>query len=227
MEQIKIKSNSDFDFTNLSFKLKAPNSNYIRDIFKEKDPKELVIAMNEFAYSISNECSNMSYACYWLEWILEFDSICKKKKNNTNCEIRAYNVETKYRNHIIWLIWDIFIHYNNLTNNKINEKIITSILKLFCIKFTDATPKRRRYLLYFTISLFTEKFDLNTSILPNKKLLSDITENIETIYKQIKSKEISPKTDYLFKGIDKRKQIERSLKQLEMINSIETNKSDK
>jgi hypothetical protein len=40
------------------------------------------------------------------------------------------------------------------------------------------------------------------------------------IYKQIKNNEIAPKTEYLFNGIDKKKSIEKSLKQMELVNSI-------
>ena len=43
-EQIKIKSNDDFDMTQLSNKLKAPNTDYIRGNLKQKDPKELFIS---------------------------------------------------------------------------------------------------------------------------------------------------------------------------------------
>ena len=50
--------------------------------------------------------------------------------------------------------------------------------------------------------------------------INSLTSKIETIYKQIKKNEIAPKTEYLFNGINKRKAVERSLKQLETVNSI-------
>lgn len=219
-EQIKIKSSDDFDMTQLSNKLKAPNTEYIRDNMKPKDPRELIIAMNELSYSLSSDCKNMASACYWIEWTLEFESICKKRKQLIKCEVRNYKVENKCRNNIIWIIWDILFDYTNLQNNKLIEKTMHSLVNLFCIKFTDASPKKRRYLLYYAVSLITETVNTNVEILPNKVILQNVTEKIEMIYKQIKRNEIAPKTEYLFNGIDKKKSIEKSLKQMELVNSI-------
>ena len=219
-EQIKIRSHDDFDMTQLSNKLKAPNTDYVRNNMKPKDPRELIIAMNELSYSLSSDSKNMASACYWIEWTLEFESICKKRKQLIKCEVRNYKVENKYRNNIVWIIWDILLDYANLQNNKLIEKTMQSLVNLFCIKFTDASPKKRRYLLYYAVSLITETVNTNVEILPNKVILQNVTDKIEMIYKQIKSNEIAPKTEYLFNGIDKKKSIEKSLKQMELVNSI-------
>ena len=219
-EQIKIKSHDDFDMTQLSNKLKAPNTDYVRDNMKPKDPRELIIAMNELSYSLSSDSKNMASACYWIEWTLEFESICKKRKQLIKCEIRNYKVENKCRNNIIWIIWDILLDYATLQNNRLIEKTMQSLNNLFCIKFTDASPKKRRYLLYYAVSLITETVNTNVEILPNKVILQNVTDKIEMIYKQIKINEIAPKTEYLFNGIDKKKSIEKSLKQMELVNSI-------
>ena len=219
-EQIKIKSHDDFDMTQLSNKLKAPNTDYVRDNMKPKDPRELIIAMNELSYSLSSDSKNMASACYWIEWTLEFESICKKRKQLIKCEIRNYKVENKCRNNIIWIIWDILLDYATLQNNRLIEKTMQSLVNLFCIKFTDASPKKRRYLLYYAVSLITETVNTNVEILPNKVILQNVTDKIEMIYKQIKINEIAPKTEYLFNGLDKKKSIEKSLKQMELVNSI-------
>ena len=219
-EQIKIKSHDDFDMTQLSNKLKAPNTDYVRDNMKPKDPRELIIAMNELSYSLSSDSKNMASACYWIEWTFEFESICKKRKQLIKCEIRNYKVENKCRNNIIWIIWDILLDYATLQNNRLIEKTMQSLVNLFCIKFTDASPKKRRYLLYYAVSLITETVNTNVEILPNKVILQNVTDKIEMIYKQIKINEIAPKTEYLFNGLDKKKSIEKSLKQMELVNSI-------
>ncbi len=219
-EQIKIKTNEDFDMTQLSNKLKAPNTDYIQGKLKQKDPKELIIAMNELSYSLSQDCKNMASACYWIEWTIEFEAICKKRKQLIKCETRDYKVENKCRSNIIWIIWDILFHYASLQNNKLIEKTMKSLINLFCIKFTDASPKKRRYLLYYAVSLITETVNTNVEILPNKVILQNVTNKIDTIYTQIKKNEIAPKTEYLFNGLDKKKAIEKSLKQMEIVNKI-------
>lgn len=219
-EQIKIKTKEDFDMTQLSNKLKAPNTDYIQGKLKQKDPKELIIAMNELSYSLSQDCKNMASACYWIEWTIEFEAICKKRKQLIKCETRDYKVENKCRSNIIWIIWDILFHYASLQNNKLIEKTMKSLINLFCIKFTDASPKKRRYLLYYAVSLITETVNTNVEILPNKVILQNVTSKIDTIYTQIKKNEIAPKTEYLFNGLDKKKAIEKSLKQMEIVNKI-------
>ena len=224
-EQIKIKSSNEFDMTRLSSKLKAPNDQYVKDIFKNKDPKELFIAMNEFAFSLSNEGKNMLNACYWIEWTLEFESICKKRKTLIKCEYRNYKVDSKYQTNAIWLIWDILLQTKDNNKNDIVSKAINSLKKLFCIKYTEACGKRRRYLLYFAVAILTENISNNADLVIDRDLLYNVTSKIETIYKQIKKNEIAPKTEYLFSGINKKKAIERSLKQLEIVNKIVDNEN--
>ena len=78
IEKIKINE-SNFDLTILQNKLKAPNMTFVKDIFKQDDPKELFISINELAYNLSSTCKNTIMACYWFEWILAFENKCKKK----------------------------------------------------------------------------------------------------------------------------------------------------
>lgn len=221
-EQIKIKTTNDFDSTQIATKLKADDITYIEAIFKKKDPRELFIALNEFAYSLSNNCLNMANACYWLEWCMEFESICKKRKTKIFCEPRNYSVDNKLRTNIIWLLWDILLYYTELKNDKFITKIMSSLLTLFTIKFTEATPKKRRYLLYYAIELLTEPLNKNVNLLPEKNIIQNVTQQINLVYKQIKRNEQTPKTEYLFNGLDKKKAIEKSMKQMELVNSIES-----
>jgi len=76
---IKIKK-EDFDMTQLRDKFKAPSNKYAQEIFLTEDPKELFPAINEIGYNISEEGKNVINACYWIEWIIEFETICKNKK---------------------------------------------------------------------------------------------------------------------------------------------------
>ena len=79
IERVKINK-KEFDLTDLSGKLKADNVHYNKDVFYKEDPKELFIAINEFCYNLIPTVSNMLNACYWIEYVLEFENICNKKK---------------------------------------------------------------------------------------------------------------------------------------------------
>ena len=87
-ESLAIKDKNDFDITNLTNKLKAPNINFVDNIFYKNDPKEIFIAINELAYNISSSSKDITSACYWFEWIIQFEQICKQKKIKCQCERR-------------------------------------------------------------------------------------------------------------------------------------------
>jgi hypothetical protein len=153
-------------------RLKAPSVKYIENIFKPEDPKELYIAINEFAYNISDERSNMMTACYWIEWVIDFDLICKKRKEPSFCERRTgINVEPKFQRDIIWLIWDSLLIYMERKNNPLGKKIMNALLNIFCIKYTTGSCKKRRYLLYFAVALLTEHVQSHIEIISNKDMI--------------------------------------------------------
>lgn len=221
-ESIKINRVEEFDMTQMTERLKAPSMKYADSIFNKEDPKELFIAINEFSYNISNERHNMLNACYWVEWVIEFDLICRKRKESCLCERRTYlSVENKYQRDIIWLIWDALNKYTTEINNPFISKLMTSIMNIFCIKYTTGSCKKRRYLLYFAVALLTEPVPLDIELFTKKELIHNVVGKINEVYKQIKKNEESPGTDYLFNNLDKHANYEKSIRKLEMMESID------
>lgn len=219
LDKIKI-DNSNFDLTVLQKKLKAPNMSYANDIFQTEDPKELFIAINELAYNLNT--GNTIMACYWFEWIIAFETKCKKQKQKCICERRLFvTVEEKHQKDIVWIIWDIIFNEKTKKNNKLLTKIIDALFSLFSIRYTSGSKKKRRFIVYFAISLLCKKISIDKKII-NKKNVNEIniiTSNINKIYSEIKKNEIAPKTDYLFHGTKKDK-VKRSLGQMELVNSL-------
>lgn len=223
IEQIKIKKSDEFDLSNMSSKLKAPDVSFAQTIFKKDDPKELFISVNELCFHLSKKSKNALEACYWFEWILEFENICKKKKESCFIERRPFsaNVDDKFQKEPIWIIWDCILFYSKSLNNKIIDKIINALLDLFCIRFTNGSKKKRKYLIYFAISLITDTCNLNLDIIEDKNYVEKIISKINVIYKEIKKNEISPETDYLFNGIQK-SNTEKTIEKLEILNNMNT-----
>jgi hypothetical protein len=222
-EPIKINREEEFDMTQMTDRLKAPNVQYIEPIFKKEDPKELFIAINEFAYNISPEKHSMIGASYWIEWAVDFDAICKKRKTPVFCEIRnTIPVEKKYKRDIIWILWDTLFHYSANIQNPFIDTIMNSLFTLFCIKYTTASCKKRRYLLYFAVALLTEPVPTNIDIISqaNKPLIQNATDKINAIYKQIKKNEESPNTEYLFANVERENTFEKSMRKMELLNSM-------
>jgi len=224
LESIKINREEEFDITQMTERLKAPSMKYIDEIFLPKDPKELFIALNEFAYNISEERFNMSCACYWIEWIIEFDIICKKRKTPCYCEKRTnYNVDNKLQTDVIWIVWDTLFYYCEMIDSKNTPFILSimeSLLSLFSIKYTTASCKKRRYLLYFAVSLLTEPIIQSVEMITDKNLVYNVVNKINNIYKQIKTNEEGPNTDYLFTNLERQNTFNQSILKMEMMNNI-------
>ncbi len=218
MESVKINKN-EFELVNIPSKLKAPNIEFISPYFKNGDPKELFIALNEFTYHISNKSKNALTACYWFEWIIQFQSLCKKNKDACTCSRRTYvPVEEKLQMFPIWIIWEILLDYAK-KNSSIMSKIMDSLLKLFCTKFTPACVKKRKFLIYFGISLLVEPVDLKIDIISNQEIINKLSSKIGKIYAQVKKNEEAPDTDYLFNGVE-RSNLEKSIEKIEALNKM-------
>jgi hypothetical protein len=219
-EHIKINKN-EYDMTNMTNRFKAPNKEYANKYFKPEDPPELFISINEFAYNLSDKIRNKVNACYWIEWIIEFESLCKQKKEKIFCERRTFPpIQDTYKCDIIWIIWEILLDIANNNSNTLTYKIMEALLKIFCIKYKPGTKKKRRYLIYFAVSLITENVDYTIEMISNKNSIDIITSKIDIIYKQIKKNEVSPNTDYLFNNVDKTNNLKKTIEKLEKLKAL-------
>jgi hypothetical protein len=126
------------------------------------------------------------------------------------------------------MIWDIIIARGSNTDDysPLTQKIVNSLLRLYCVRFTPGVRKKRRYLIYFAISLLTTEYDSKIEMINDRLVIETAVENINSVYKQIKNHEISPDTDYLFSSAgykgDKNGDLERTIKRLEALNTMNT-----
>ena len=218
-DNIKIEKD-DFNITKITYKMKADSTTYASRIFKKEDPNELFIGINEFYWNILKSQKNGSTACYWLEWILGFEDICKKENKRYSGGRRSnMPVEGKYQKDIIWMLWEcLLLEANN--RSKGLHKIMTSLLGLFCLRYKPGVRRRRKYLIYFGINLLTEPLDNTIPIIKNEKIIENIISKINVIYKQIKKNEIRPDTDYLFNNSMTNNNLEKTINKLEKMNAL-------
>ncbi len=219
-DNIKIRKN-DFDMTQMTDRFKAPNVKYAEDVFLKEDPKELFVSINELAYNISSDAKNIINACYWIEWIIEFESVCKNRKEKCRCERRQQiPVDNKSQMDIIWIVWDVFLKEAN-KRSKLIIKIVNALLTLFTLKYTSGCNKKRKYILYFVVSLLCENITLDDEIIrkTQQEIVTNVLSKIDTVYKQIKKNEVSPGTEYLFKDL-KSSNLEKTIEKLDKLNSF-------
>jgi len=222
LNEIKIEK-KDFSAICSKERLKAPNINYGQNVFLKEDPILYYMAINELAFHLSNESKNGVSACYWIEYIMELEESYKYK---TKIERRTFvPVESNHQMDIVWLIWDTIFKQNEKESNtnQIKKEMLYSLLELYCLKYSKTSFKKRKFIIYYAISLLIE--DVDTSITPlicdtYKIQMKEIVPKINMIYKQIKQKEQKPDTDYLFLGNEKEKNLESTLKKLKAMNDF-------
>ena len=217
-DNIKIQK-ADFDMTQMTDRFKAPSIHYAEEIFMKDDPKEIFIAINELAYNIS--IKNVMNSCYWIEWIMDFEIICRLKKEKCKCERRSQiPVDSKNQMDLIWIVWDLFLKESE-KQSSIIQKVVNSLLNLFTLKYTSGCQKKRKYILYFVVSILCEKVNFEEEIIreSQKGVLTNVIKKIDSIYKQIKKNEESPGTEYLFKD-SKASQLEKTIEKLEKMETF-------
>lgn len=218
-EPIKLNKEESYDVIHLKERLKADKITYAQTVYRKDDPKELFIAINEFAYNISSRVKNSLNACYWFEWIAEFEIKCKAKKENCVCERREFApVEEKYQMDAVWVIWELILQEGQ-KKGKFYTKILETIMQLFSVRYRDTFNKKRRYLMYFAINMVTEQINESIPMLNKQEHVTMVANKIDDVYKQIKVNEISPGTDYLFRGTE-RSNLEKTIQKMDIMNKM-------
>jgi len=113
------------------------------------------------------------------------------------------------------------VYYVKQRKNPFIENIMNSLLNIFCIRYTTASCKRRKYLLYFAVEIMTNHVPTNIELFQNKEVIYSVVEKIDQIYAQIKKNEDSPNTDYLFSNLDSKQNLESSIKKMELLSTID------
>jgi hypothetical protein len=216
---IKISKDA-FDISVISDKLLADSTDYARIIYKKEDPKDIFIAVNEFVYNLINT-KNTRDCCYWLEWLLAFETEYKhKKKVPLICYSRTFvDIHENYKKDFIWIIWDIILRRSTFLKNDI-EKVVKNLLDLFIIKYNPSCKKKRKFIIYNAILLLTENININTPVYKDNSKIKLIKNKINLIYREIKKNEIVPRDNYLFNNsINQTSNIDKTMKKLTTMNT--------
>ena len=168
------------------------------------------------------DSKNIISACYWIEWILEFEIICRKKKEKCEGERRATApVDNKYRTDIVWIIWDLFLHCST-SKGTVMIKIMKSLQNLFGIRYSPGIKKKRRYILYFACALIVENVNMSIEMISNMDMVQNVVAKIDNVYKQVKKSEDAPKTDYLFHTARQEKSnLDKTIEKIEKMDALQ------
>ena len=218
-----IKLNStDFDMHYMTEKLCVTETVYIEELFRPKDPRELFVAYNEFAFHLGNG-GNPRDACHWMEWMMEFEQKVALEKNACQCEARPFirsKIDAKFQTEVVWMIWDAFFTEASI-NTKIIQQIVDACLTLFTAKYTSGCYKKYKHMMYFLIHVLTDSsmHSLSGEMIANKQSLEFYIENVDSVYAQIKKNEHSPNMEYLYSH-GQQSNLDKTIANLEAMNKM-------
>lgn len=181
----------DFKIENLYENLKAPNVDYIKYIYKQSDPTEYIIPFNELVYHLKETKSKIDIN-FWINWIIQYDMLCRKKKKHILCQQRDFymNKNEKISKNIIWIIWDLILKLSSKLGEN-NKAIIHNIFELFTVKYVVSYNKKRIHNIYHCVEIILLHNTINhkVELLTNKEQLQHLDTNINVIFEEIKKHE--------------------------------------
>lgn len=226
-EEWKLDADSLLDVTN---KLKADRPDYAVDIMRQDDPKELVIALNEMMFHLT-QTRNAASACFWVEWMMGYLEQCKKRGEPLFCmsRIEYDDIDKKWRKDPVWLIWEALQEVTKRVDDGVAaSRIMHSLFVLFRVKYIGLTTfKKRKSLIYYAVLLLTDnnvcwKHELLTP--QNKQICQVATDNVHRIYKALQENAITNKdtaTPSSMRKMERRENIQDSLRKWELLTGID------
>lgn len=151
---IKIRRDDELRMSILESKLEAEES-YIHSVFKQTDPAELKVPVNELMHHLKNSRHNMMQSCYWVEWVLEFELLCRANKDPLVIAKRsAYDVPENTSSDVVWLLWDVFMYVcADMAQGEQKQSILQTLCLLFCAGYSRTRAKKRRPILYYAVAV--------------------------------------------------------------------------
>jgi hypothetical protein len=176
-----------FHPTFMTEKVCAPNDSYYL-LQRDKDPDEWFVALNEMSFHLRE--GNIIDACFWLEWLLEYDSYCRANhkeiaavegtkgkgvnKGASRGDITGSLIPYKLCNDMIWAVWEVFYSvsmwrvsntYKNdhvlASRQGVIKKILEATQSLFCIEYTTASCGKKRFWMYYAVLLLADSSTTN------------------------------------------------------------------
>jgi len=157
-DEVKVPQ-ADFNLTQVHTKLRAPRGDIAKLL--SADPPELTVPFNELAHAVHSKRG--LEACYWLEWVLEFERLCVKKKHPCATAPRSY---MPGRTDVVWIFWDIVCSF--LSSNPALSKVALATLNVFKVQYKNPIKDSKRFLLYFAIALCCDSVDLSVELVHDK-----------------------------------------------------------
>ena len=173
-----------FKFEEVFTDLRAPTLEYAVPFFKDGDPKELFVPLNEFVYHLT-ETKNKTKLFYWMDWILCYDEKCIKEK------APIFSVEREgiphFCQNVVWMLFAILLSHPD----PLRKRTVESLMGLFAIRYRPSHNKKKREILTFCILLFMEEtLPYQLPLVERGEIFRPLQSNIELIFKELRKHEV-------------------------------------
>jgi hypothetical protein len=151
----KIKIEHDFQPLTIQEHLRAPSSNYARNIAAGEDPLELYVPFNEFVFCLRPETRDSINALYWYAWILKYVNHKKKEKVEMFCAHRPNSfVDDKFGRHPIWMIWTAILDAAKQSPQAgLLNPYMDALFKLYCLRWTPTIFIQRFQMMFIQFKM--------------------------------------------------------------------------
>jgi len=167
--------------------LKADHVDYIKPFFKEQDPKEFYIPLNEFVYHLEHTKDKTSIT-YWLDWLIEYDIYLTKKKKIFTYKLGRTSSKTIKKTEISFGSYGRFCDITPKNAKELVQQSIDSLFDLFKIKYTLANNKTYKGVLYVVVQLITTDVNVHIKLIENVGLFKHLHDNTQIIFNEIKKR---------------------------------------
>jgi hypothetical protein len=179
----KINELEDFKYENIQKRLFAQMNILPNHIIKFNDPDELKIIINEIFALSKNKQFGYEKCCYWIMWLIKWETLHKKKKTPWNIHERdVKDVDKKYRANIIWVIWDTLFEEMRLRKNKNITKQIKSLFSLYTLNYTVGKRNTRLPILFNAVAYLTNVVKFSIPIRSDHILLIQVQGNVNKMF---------------------------------------------
>lgn len=179
----KIDDIEDFKYDNIQKRLFAQMNILPDNIIKFNDPDELKIIINEIFALCKNKQFGYEKCCYWIFWLIKWETLHKKKKAVWNIHERDIKeIDKKYRNNIIWVVWETILEEMKLRKNNNITKQIKSLFSLYTLNYTTGKRNSRLPILFNAVSYLTNIVKFSIPIRNDYTLLIQVQGNVNKMF---------------------------------------------
>lgn len=188
---VRIRAATDFDMATMAGRLEAPDTSFASAIFKDGDPKELFVAVNEFSFQLTPDQASSVGGCYWVQWIVAFIRHCSPKGGRMEAHSRELApVPDAHKRDPIWIVWEVLILRAN-ARGPVAGRAVEALLQLYSIKYTPGIRTRRAPVLYAAVSIVTTAVDFTIPAASDPDAISNIVaKGIVGPYRELKKHEV-------------------------------------